>query len=141
MIIIIDLEVKIMRHQNYSRKREAIYSYLASVKTHPSAETVYEALKGQYPDLSLGTVYRNLAMFKNSGMIASVGVINGEERFDFNTKPHAHFVCKNCKCVLDLDDFNIDKQLDYTIAEQYGLDVDYHNIVFYGRCARCKSAM
>lgn len=127
-----------MKQLNYSCKREAIYNYLASVKTHPSAETVYEALKSKYPDLSLGTVYRNLAMFKKNGTICSVGVVDGEERYDFNTEPHAHFICTDCNCIIDLENMQIDKHLDYALQEAYNIDVYYHQLVFFGKCGRCK---
>lgn len=127
-----------MKQQNYSCKREAIYNYLAAVKTHPSVETIYAALKEKYPDLSLGTVYRNIAMFKKNGTICSVGVVDGEERYDFNTEPHAHFICEGCNAIIDLDNMQIDKQLDYVVQEAYNAKVYYHQLVFFGKCSKCK---
>ncbi|MGN0518438.1 MAG: transcriptional repressor [Acutalibacteraceae bacterium] len=128
-----------MKQQNFSRKREAIYNYIKSVKTHPTADEVYAALKGQYPDLSLSTVYRNISMFKNNGIIASVGVVNSQEHFDYNTSPHAHFICNTCGSVTDLDRVEIDKRLDYFVKCEYNFDVDFHNLTFYGRCNKCKN--
>lgn len=86
-----------------SKKRQAILESLRSVTDHPTAEMIYNRLKPEYPDLSLGTVYRNLAMFKREGLITSVGVVDGLERFDFNVTPHAHFVCERCHAVIDVD--------------------------------------
>ena len=84
------------KRQNYSRKREAILDTLRSTKTHPTAEWVYLQLKSQYPDLSLGTVYRNLSQFKEDGTIVSLGVVNGQEHFDGDISPHSHFICSHC---------------------------------------------
>ena len=81
----------------YSKKREAILNAIRSTTCHPSAEWIYQTLKPTHPDLSLGTVYRNLVFFQQQGQVQSVGVVNGQERFDGNTAPHSHFVCTNCE--------------------------------------------
>ena len=83
-----------------SRKRDAILACVRATTCHPSAEWVYQRLKPTIPDLSLGTVYRNLSMFKDEGLVISVGTVGGLERFDGNTKPHTHFVCTRCSAVL-----------------------------------------
>lgn len=127
-----------MKQQNFSRKREAIYNYIKSAKTHPTADEVYAALKEQYPDLSLSTVYRNINMFKNNGIISSVGVVNNQEHFDYNTSPHAHFICNTCGSVIDLDRVEIDKRLNYFVVCEYNVEVDFHNLTFYGKCNKCK---
>ena len=82
--------------RKHSKKREAILEALRSAKDHPSAEMLYSRLKSVYPDLSLGTVYRNLAFFINDGEITSVGTVAGQERYDADTSPHAHFICRRC---------------------------------------------
>lgn len=119
-----------------SRKREAILAAIRATDVHPSAEWVYQTVKPQYPDLSLGTVYRNLSRFKAEGLVASVGTVNGQERFDGVTGPHAHFICKRCGAVQDLSRFPMDESLDRT-AEQYGVKVDQHELTFRGTCATC----
>ena len=70
------------RATRYSKKREAILDVIRSSDAHPSAEWIYQALKQANPDLSLGTVYRNLLFFQRQGTIQSVGVVHGQERFD-----------------------------------------------------------
>lgn len=92
-----------MAAHKHSKKRDAILECVRSTPTHPTAEWVYAQLKPQIPDLSLGTVYRNLAMFKQEGLIGSMGVVDGMERFERNTDPHAHFVCSHCSAVIDVD--------------------------------------
>ena len=73
------------------KKRNAIYECLCSTDTHPSAEMVHEMLRSEHPDISLATVYRNLAKFKSEGKIMSVATVHGTERFDGNTEPQ----CQN----------------------------------------------
>lgn len=92
-----------MKRQNFSKKREAIFRSICSTDTHPTAEWVYNQLKPEFPDLSLGTVYRNISMFKERGMVISVGTVNGQERFDGNVKPHPHFICTKCGAVIDVN--------------------------------------
>ena len=125
--------------RNFSAKREAIYEALASTKSHPTAEWVYQKLKPDIPDLSLGTVYRNLTVFKEIGLAKSVGVVNGQERFDADMSPHPHFVCNNCCMVMDISsgksftDVNV---YDY-IHKKFGAKVQSHSVTFFGLCSEC----
>lgn len=121
----------------YSKKREAILTAIRETKCHPSADWVYQTLKPTHPDLSLGTVYRNLDFFQQHGMVRSVGVVKGQERFDAMTAPHTHFVCSCCGDVIDLDDIQLDAELDRTVCEQYGLAVERHELTFHGLCQTC----
>lgn len=127
-----------MKRQNFSKKREAIFRSICSTDTHPTAEWVYNQLKPEFPDLSLGTVYRNISMFKERGMVISVGTVNGQERFDGNVKPHPHFICTKCGAVIDVNQITGDnRSLDYSVASAYGFRVDYHSLCFFGTCAAC----
>ena len=119
------------------RKRNAILAYLRQTKEHPSAEMVYNHLKTEYPDLSLGTVYRNLAMFKNSGEIASLGAVNGVERFDGNIEPHVHFICNGCQLVDDLPELEVPEELCQTVNRKTGGKVEVCHLTFTGQCKDC----
>ena len=121
----------------HSRKRDAILDAIRSTTCHPSADWVYQTLKPTHPDLSLGTVYRNLDFFKQHGMVKSVGVVRGQERFDGNTSPHTHFVCDQCGDVLDLHDIQPDPKLENTVSQQYQLHVHRRELTFYGLCPTC----
>ena len=125
------------RAVRYSKKREAILSAICGTSCHPSAEWVYKQLKPQHPDLSLGTVYRNLAFLQEHGLIQSVGVVQGQERFDGLTAPHSHFVCNCCGSVLDLPGVQPGEELDQTVSQQYGLVVNHYELTFYGLCPSC----
>lgn len=124
-----------MKGHNYSSKREAIFKTIASTKSHPSAQWVYEQLKDEIPKLSLGTVYRNIALFKEQGKIIVVANVNGEERIDADTSDHAHFVCDECGTVYDLYSSTlspIEKELN-----RKGFEITRKNVVFHGRCSDC----
>ena len=102
------------------RKRDAILQSLKSTKTHPSAEMLFAQLKPEIPDLSLGTVYRNLSLFKKEGLAMSVATVSGVERFDGNTHPHVHFICNDCDAVIDLEDMLVPETLSQTAARCCG---------------------
>ena len=83
----------VMKH---SKQRDAIMEYLKSSHEHPTADTVYAALRKDHPNISLGTVYRNLALLSELGEINKLSTGNGPDRFDGDVHPHYHFVCKKC---------------------------------------------
>ena len=128
------------RATRYSKKREAILDVIRGTDAHPSAEWIYQALKPAHPDLSLGTVYRNLLFFQRQGTIQSVGVVHGQERFDAVTTPHSHFVCNTCGAVIDLHGISMDANLNRAVREQYGFEVDRNELTFYGKCQACMQA-
>ncbi len=119
------------------KKREAILECLRSTKTHPTAEWVHAQLRSEYPDISLGTVYRNLAMFKEQGIITSLGTVNGVERFDANTEPHVHFICNGCHRVDDLPEMEIPASLCGTADRCSGGRAEICHLSFTGTCREC----
>ena len=121
------------------RKRDAILTYLQSTTCHPSAETVYTELKSQISDLSMGTVYRNLSLFKQQGLAASVATVKGVERFDGNTQPHVHFICANCDAVIDLMDMEVPQALKEAASACCGGRADDCQLSFTGICSTCLS--
>ena len=92
-----------------SAVRNNIYEYLCGTKEHPSAEMIYNDLKGDSPNLSLGTVYRNLKQLEELGRIIRVTNVNNHERYDANCEDHVHFVCERCGRVIDIMDADIHK--------------------------------
>ena len=122
------------------RKRNAILDYLRQTDQHPSAETIFAALKPEIPDLSLGTVYRNLTLFKQQGLIQSLGTVDGVERFDGIVTPHVHFVCTHCGCIRDLQGLNVPELLCRNAADEVGGTVDQCMLTFYGVCEDCRKS-
>ena len=124
--------------QKQFRKRNAILAYLQSVTNHPSAEMVFTHLKQEIPDLSMGTVYRNLNLFKNQGLAVSVATVKGVERFDGNTDPHVHFICSDCDAVIDLMEMEIPQALRSAAESCSGGQVADCHLTFTGLCKECK---
>ena len=122
------------------KKRNAILACLQRTHCHPSAEMVYEMLKPEHPDISLATVYRNLARFKSQGLVSSVATVHGVERFDAITAPHVHFICCSCDAVMDLPQMEIPQSLSMEAEETSGCSVQNCRLTFTGLCERCKNA-
>ena len=123
------------------RKRNAILAYLRSTDVHPSADMVYAHLKPEIPDLSLGTVYRNLSMFRPQGTVGSVGTVNGVERFDGNTVPHGHFICTGCGRVLDLEGVTLPQEALDAAKTCSGGSIEGFQLQFTGLCAACRQKL
>ena len=119
------------------RKRNAILACLQGTTSHPSAEMVYEMLQKEHPDISLATVYRNLARFKSQGLVSSVATVRGVERFDAMTHPHVHFICTDCGAVIDLPRMEIPESLRAEAEEISGCHVQDCRLTFTGLCEKC----
>jgi Fur family peroxide stress response transcriptional regulator len=127
--------------QRFSRKREAIYACLCGTDSHPTADWIYQQLLPSYPDLSLATVYRNLAQMKQTGLIQSVGVVSGQERFDAVAAPHTHFICTGCNAVLDLFDVEPPETLVAQAEAASGCQITGTSLRFTGLCPRCRQTL
>ena len=121
------------------RKRNAILACLQGTTSHPSAEMVYEMLQKEHPDISLATVYRNLARFKSQGLVTSVATVRGGERFDAMTHSHVHFICTGCDAVLDLPQMEIPLSLNEEAEKTSGCHVQDCRLTFTGLCGKCAS--
>ena len=124
-----------MNGKRYSRQRELIYEALMHTDQHPTAEMIYQWLKPTNPNLSLGTVYRNLNLLVDEG--AAVRMAFPVERYDANGEAHAHCRCQVCGGVFDLD-LPYDKELDHKALLASGHDIKAHELIFHGTCADCK---
>ena len=98
---------------------------------------VYQELKNEYPDLSLGTVYRNLTRFKEDGTIRSLGVINGQEHFDGELNAHDHFLCMECGQILDLARPAFLEESIEHLEKTGNLVVRSYDLLLRGTCPAC----
>ena len=124
-----------MTGKRYSKQRELIYQCLMDTREHPTAEVLYHWLKPENPSLSLGTVYRNLNLLADEGLITRMPF--PIERYDANTRPHSHFRCRKCGAVYDLEGVEYDAALDGKVGVLSGHQVDRHDLVFSGICTHC----
>ena len=125
--------------QRFSRKRQAIYEAMRSTRDHPTAEWVYQTLKPEYPDLSLGTVYRNIKGMLATGDVICVGNVDGKDRFDAYVHPHAHLLCSECGTVVDLDIPESMVAQCRAMEESNDIDLDLRSLQFAGLCSTCKN--
>lgn len=119
-----------------SKQRDAILNFLAARYDHPTAETVYLNIKEEFPNISLGTVYRNLNLLSEIGEIQKISSGTGPDRFDANTTPHYHFLCKKCGCVMDLKLEGLD-HIDVLAGQDFDGLIEGHTTYFYGQCPDC----
>jgi len=125
-----------MKKVRTTLQRQKILEYLKSVRTHPTAETIYLNVKKDLPSLTLATVYRNLNLLFQLGKIKRLE-INSEFRFDAHTKPHQHLVCKTCGSISDLfHDLNLDNFENK--VNNNGFDIHSFDLMVYGICKSCK---
>lgn len=90
----------------YSRQRSVILEELKLRTDHPAADQIYLAVKKRLPDISMGTIYRNLEQLVAEGIIRELNYGRGQKRFDPNHEPHIHFRCLKCNLIEDMP-FNI----------------------------------
>ena len=121
------------------RKRDAILTCLRQTDVHPSADWVYARLKPEYPDISLGTVYRNLALFEQTGEIISVATVDGQKRYDATADPHTHFICESCNSVIDVETPQPFAEMYKALKKEHGFKADYHSLTFYGKGDKCQN--
>lgn len=120
----------------YSKQREMIREFLMSRKDHPTADIVYRNVRRQDPNISLGTVYRNLTLLADIGEINRLRVGDGADRFDADTSPHYHFVCTECGSVIDLEMDSIEN-ITETAGANFDGHIAGHSTYFYGACQQC----
>ena len=128
-----------MKALKYSRQRESIKASLMSRHDHPTADALYASIREEFPNISLGTVYRNLNLLVETGEIKKVNCGDGADHFDGNVSEHYHFVCRECRQIYDMvmDNLNTLSHLDSTAQEYAPGIIDSHSVLFYGTCKNC----
>ena len=123
----------------YSKQRESIKNFLVTRYDHPTAETVYLNIRREFPNISLGTVYRNLNLLAEIGEIQKLSPGIGPDRFDGNPAPHYHFICRHCGCVMDLTVSGLD-HINILAGQDFDGEIEGHITYFYSACPSCKAS-
>lgn len=127
--------------KNYSKQREDLLNILKNSKTHPTAEELYEKVKKEIPNVSKGTVYRNLKELVEENYIIKISMADGADRYDYIHKEHNHIICKYCGNVKDFE-YNFDsKKAKQSIVDQTGVEPFLDGVIVYGVCKRCKGKL
>ena len=122
-----------MEIKRKSKQRDAIITELKSRYDHPTAMDLYLSVREQIPNLSLGTLYRNLSQLEECGEIIKIPD-GAQDRFDGNPAPHAHFKCNDCGKVYDINicDDCLKNNNDRNISQIYG-----YSLILFGKCKSC----
>ena len=120
----------------YSRQRESIKENLIHFFNDTATTEIYTDIRKIYPNISLGTVYRNLALLSDLGEIRKLTVDGGADRFDGNISPHNHFTCRRCGAVLDLDMEDISR-IKQSAEQRFHGVIESYSVNFYGLCENC----
>ena len=131
-----------MANMKYSRQRAAIKEHLGHTLEHPTADTVYMHIRKEFPNISLGTVYRNLNLLADTGEAIKISTPNGGDRFDGRVDPHYHVVCRSCGKVYDLilDEQHI-QSINEFANQHFEGTIDSHMTLFYGICKSCQDQL
>ena len=122
----------------YSKQRQAVWDFIKDRRDHPSAENVYVNLRKSLPSISLGTVYRNLLVLKDTGQLVSVDVGDGVLHFDPNIDVHDHLVCDTCGGIFDVARVE-ENALVEAVSSTSCCSVSGLSILYHGTCAECLS--
>jgi len=118
-------------------QRQIILEELAKVKTHPTASELYDMVRKRLPRIGLGTVYRNLDLMAESGMILKLEVGGTQKRYDAITDDHYHIRCSMCDKVDDVD-IPVITDLIESAAKKSSYEILGHHIEFTGLCPECQ---
>ena len=118
-------------------QRRAVLEAVRQAPIHPDACWVYDQVRRRLPNISLGTVYRSLAVLEDEGLIQELPQAGGPTRYDVNVEGHQHVVCSQCGRVADVDIGEL-SDLRHMAARSTGFaEVVGERLEFYGRCSAC----
>jgi Fur family ferric uptake transcriptional regulator len=118
-------------------QRQIILEELAKVTSHPTANEVYDMVRKRLPRIGLGTVYRNLELMADSGVILKIEVGGTQKRFDATVYPHYHIRCSACGKVDDID-MPVQLHINDAAAAATSYEILGHHIEFSGLCSDCR---
>ena len=121
----------------FSKQRELILSAVKDNTVHPTADFIYDYLKKDNPNLSLGTVYRNLSQLVNHGYIQKVSIPGFPDRFDGNVIKHNHMICDVCGNIQDIHS-DILKNITSALSNELDIEITSCNVIMHGICKNCK---
>ena len=120
-----------------TKQREAILNLLRSADSHPTADWIYDEVRKIIPNISKGTVYRNLKILRETGGISELNLSGTVSRFEGRQENHYHFRCEKCGQVFDLDE-PVNNELDEKVAKRTGFRISHHQLEFRGLCKDCQ---
>jgi len=114
-------------------QRHAILEFIIQSMSHPTADDIYKALESKFPSMSVATVYNNLRVFREAGLVKELTYGDSSSRFDFVTNDHYHMICDACGKIVDFHYPGLD-EVEHLASHLTGFDVSYHRMEIYGVC-------
>jgi Fur family peroxide stress response transcriptional regulator len=121
-----------------TKQREAILRVLRNNRAHPTADQIYDEVRKEIPNISKGTVYRNLQVLEEDGAVTELNLNGTVSRYEVKRENHYHFRCEKCGRVRDID-MPVKIELDKQAANRTGLKISYHQLEFRGLCKECEN--
>ena len=123
----------------YSKQRELILKTLRENPIHPTADEIYQLLRHELPNISLGTVYRNLNQLSESGEVMKITGLDGSVHYDHCVEKHYHFICTCCNKVYDVP-YDVAQDLEQKLKSLTGLEAQSSDLTFKGICPVCQKS-
>lgn len=120
-----------------TKQRELILAAVRGTDSHPTADELFQTIRAELPTISLATVYRNLGILAEQGVIRRIEIPDGRDRFDWRMTEHDHFLCRGCGRVWD---FALREPVAALIPPETGFTVEDYALVVRGRCQNCRNA-
>ena len=126
------------KNTRMTKQRKAILNILKNSDIHPTADWIYDQVKEEIPNISLGTVYRNLNVLEEMGEIMVLDYGSSYSRYDGTANNHYHFKCESCKKIFDID-HEVIEDLNKRVEKNTPFKVNTHRLEFYGICSKCQT--
>lgn len=120
-------------------QRYAVLEYLLTSMSHPTADEIYKALEDKFPNMSVATVYNNLRVLKEIGLVKELTYGDDSSRFDCNMTEHYHIICNTCGKIVDFD-YPTLNEVESFAEKVTGFKVNQHRLELYGECEDCQTA-
>lgn len=136
----VEKAIEILKHTGVrmTPQRHAILAYLLDAMNHPTADEIYKALEGQFPNMSVATIYNNLRVFKDAGLVKELTYGDASSRFDANVEEeHYHVICSGCGTIRDFQ-FPYLTEAEQAATTLSGFKVLGHRMEVYGLCEECQ---
>jgi Fur family peroxide stress response transcriptional regulator len=124
----------------FTFQRQVIYEAVVDSHGHPTPELIYEQVRQRIPSISLGTVYKNLKTFLDSGVFKEVTLHHGSLRLESNMTPHHHLVCSSCKAIFDIEESAVERVQLPKSRLPAGFSIKECRVEFVGVCKSCQTA-
>lgn len=125
----------------FTEQRAAVFRFLSSTDTHPTADEVFLSVRSEVPGISLATVYKSLETLVGCGLASKLSYADGSARYDGRTDPHHHARCVGCGRVFDVPGKLPDEDLDELRSNVETIKITGYRLEFTGYCPECESEM